>query len=135
MECDWAVICEHAIVAIDGRMSAIGVFDAMEPEAFPYQHDALAIVLRLHGMPERTFQLRVEFAKPNGDVLHQAEGTVTMQPTGVAYLTTRVVGLTFPEPGRYVVKFSTGGRTIKSLSLRMTQQAGERPARPPATFH
>ena len=133
MECDWAVICDYALTAQDGKVSVIGMYDAIMATAFPATHPTMAAVFRLRAIPNATEPVKVEVARPNGDVLHGFEGNITIGATGVFTLIVNVVGLTFPEEGRYSFRVLTNNRLLKSVALRLHRVHPGGPAPPMPT--
>lgn len=123
-------VCDYAFPAEGGKPCIIGIFDVIHATAFPAAHPYMAIALRLRGQAHEIVPLKMELARPNGDVLVTLQGEVTIAADGSAFLTMNIINTQFPEPGRYVVKVVSGGQTLISHSLEV-QKTVAPPQAPP----
>lgn len=119
LTCEWAVICDYAVVAQDGKVSAIGIFDELGGASFPLTHPELWFVARLRGEPNTTARLLLEIVRPDDETMHDLGGSVSVGPAGVHTIALRFVMLPFPEPGRYTFRLSADTRAIRTVSLRV----------------
>ncbi len=119
-EVEYLHVCDSAFMAEGGKHCIIGIFDVISAVSFPATHPTLTIAVRLRGQAHEVVPLRIELGRPNGDALGQpVQASVTIDESGSAFINMNVVGTQFPEPGRYTVKISSGGRQLASHSLRL----------------
>jgi hypothetical protein len=133
MDCEWAVICDHALLSHDGKVSVIGIHDMVTLPAFPATAPVLFAVFRLRGTPNSSHQLRLELVAPGGEAIEHLAGEAWLGSTGVHTLMLALDDLTFPTPGRYSVRLSAGDRVIKSMALRMVLVVAGAPPPPAPT--
>src|ERR1019366_10275835 len=114
-EVEYLHVCDSAFMAEGGKHCIIGIFDVIHAMNFPATHPTLTIAARLRGQAHELVPLRIELGQPNGEILGQpVQAEVTIDEGGSAFINMNVVGTQFPEPGRYTVKISSGGRTLAS---------------------
>jgi hypothetical protein len=131
-EVDYMHVCDFAFGGEGGKHCIIGIFSVIHAQTFPATHPYMAIAVGFNGTPHERLAARIELGRPNGDVLVGMDGQIAMNADGAAHLNANFVGLAFPEPGRYTIKVSSGGRTLTTQSLRLLRMPAAG-ATPPAT--
>src|SRR5262245_41417029 len=112
-------ICDSAFMAEGGKHCIIGFFDVIGSTAFPALHAAMTVAMRVRGQVHETVTLRVELARPNGEVLAAMPVNVTLDDRGSHFVNLNMVGTKFQEPGRYLVKVSEGRQTLVSHPIHL----------------
>jgi hypothetical protein len=112
-------VCDYAFTAEGGKPCIIGIFDNIFAATFPATHPMMAIALRFRGSAHELLQVKIELARPSGDAIATMQGEVTIGGDGSSFMQVNMAGVTFPEPGRYVVKVSSAGKTLTSHSLQV----------------
>jgi hypothetical protein len=123
-------ICDYAFPAEGGKPCVIGIFDVIHATTFPAMHPHMAIALRLRGHADEVVPVKIELARPNGDVLTTLESDVTVGQDGSSFIAMNMINMQFPDPGRYIFKVTSAGHTLISHSLQLHLQKMQTP--PPA---
>jgi hypothetical protein len=123
-EVEYLHVCDYAFAGQGNKPCVIGIFDRISAPAFPVAHALMAIAIQLRGTPHEIVPIKIELARPSGDVLVQMEGQVPVSDGGGAFINFNLINTQFPEPGRYVVKVSSAGRTLVSHSLTLAKIPG-----------
>ncbi len=127
-------LCDYAFAGEGGKACIIGVFEAISASVFPCTHPMMYVAAKFQGTPHEVVRARLEISRPNGEVLVQMEPELVMSADGTGNLHVQMVGIAFPEPGRYSVKILSGGRTLVSQSLHLTRLQSQG-AQPPPRAH
>lgn len=130
-EIEYLHVCDYAFMADGGKPCIIGIFDNLSAAAFPATHPVMAVAMRLRGTAHEILKLKVDLARPNGDVLVTMQGEVTLGPDGSAFMQMNIAGAQFPEAGRYVFKVSSGGKNLTSHSLQVLKSQPQIQSAPP----
>ena len=112
-------ICDYAFPAEGGKACIIGIFSDLGAGTFPASHPYMAVAVQLQGQAHEVIPVRIELDGPDGTAISSVENTVAAGADGRAFLVLNMVGTQFPEPGRYGVKVSSGGRVLAAQSLRV----------------
>jgi hypothetical protein len=124
---DYMHICDYAFLTQGGKPSMIGLFEGITAATFPAAHPHMSVAFHFLDAPHAVINYVLEIGRPNGEVLSRAEQRAHAGSSGGAFVSVDLVGLPFPEAGRYVFKVVLGGRTLASRSLhveKITQAAG-----------
>jgi hypothetical protein len=123
-EVEYMHICDYAFPGQGDKPCMIGVFDRIFASSFPAAQPYMSIAVQIHGTPHEIVKIKIELGRANGDVLVSMEGELSVNANGGAFLNFNMVNTQFPEPGRYVVKVSSAGRTLVSQSLHLMKAQG-----------
>lgn len=118
-ELEYMHICDHAFVTDGGKQCIIGIFEQVFASNFPATHASMFVAARLTGTPNEPVAVKVEIGRPNGDALASAQANITIGQDAAANLQVNFIGVQFPEAGRYTVKVSVAGKTLRSQSLHL----------------
>lgn len=113
------VLCDHAIVGQDGKISLIGIFDRIAVPGVPVQHPRFFVVAIFDIMPG-TYAVRVELIDPTGhDVLHEQniQIPVSAAPGQKGNLVAELNMLPFEFAGRYDFNLFIADEYLGSISL------------------
>jgi hypothetical protein len=125
------VICDYALTAQDGKISAIGIFGQITVGRLPSVHGQFFIVAVLEADPG-THELSLQVVSPSGEPLLQSPPTMTMEVppnTTTANIVADVKGLQIRELGRHRIELRAGDRVLGTTPFNVNlawaqQQAG-----------
>ncbi len=130
LELHTLLLCDYAMTAQDGKISAIGVFSQINLQRLPAAHGRCFIVAILEATPgphELTFQV----ISPSGRAtLQQAPRLGIEVPANAttANIVAELKGMRLEEIGRYRIEVRSGDRLLGSspftANLIMRQQPG-----------
>ena len=130
LELHTLLLCDYAMTAQDGKISAVGVFSQINLQRLPAAHGRCFIVAILEATPgphELTFQV----ISPSGRAtLQQAPRLRIEVPANAttANIVAELKGMRLEEIGRYRIEVRSGERLLGSspftANLIMRQQAG-----------
>ena len=130
LELHTLLLCDYAMTAQDGKISAVGVFSQINLQRLPAAHGRCFIVAILEATPgphELTFQV----ISPSGRAtLQQAPRLRIEVPANAttANIVAELKGMRLEEIGRYRIEVRSGDRLLGSspftANLIMRQQAG-----------
>jgi hypothetical protein len=130
LELHTLLLCDYAITAQDGKISAIGVFSQINVQRLPAAHGRCFIVAILEAAPGRhdmTFQVISPSGRPT---LQQAPRLrIDVPPNAsTANIVAEVKGMRIEEIGRYRIELRAGDRVLGSspfvANLILRQQPG-----------
>lgn len=108
------VLCDYALTAQDGKVSAIGIFSQINVARLPVTHPRLFIVAMLEAEPgAHTLTIRV--VGPTGAQLLQRPPQLRMEvPAGAksANIVADLKGMRIEELGRHTVELRAGERLL-----------------------
>ena|SRR5438034_797652 len=130
-EADYLHVCDFALTGEGGKPCIIGIFDTIQSSHFPTTHPSMYVSTKLQGTPHEVIHAaRIDIGRPNGDVVaHFDFPDVTMSADGSANIHIQFANTTFPEAGRYTVRFLIAGRALVTRSIRVNRI--QAPAAPP----
>ena len=130
LELHTLLLCDYAMTAQDGKISAIGVFSQINLQRLPAAHGRCFIVAILEATPgphELTFQVISPSGRPT---LQQAPRLRIEVPANAttANIVAELKGMRLEEIGRYRIEVRSGDRLLGSspftANLIMRQQPG-----------
>ncbi len=116
------VLCDHAMVSQDGKLSLIGIFDRIAVPGLPVQHPRFFVVA-VFDMAPGEYTVRVELIDPTGASVLQEQGVEI--PVGVAEagqsgnLVAELNMLPLEFAGRYDFNLYVGTDRLGSISLNV----------------
>ena len=127
MEVGFGMLAVFAELAPDGKVSVIGGdIDTLKGKFPATLGMPLYVVLKLifyPGETERDYELVMQVISPSGNVIQGGGQTIRPGSPARPNLPTKVgvllilQGLTIPEVGDYLIRFTLNGRVIKELPL------------------
>lgn len=113
------LLCDYALTAQDGKISALGVFSQINVARLPAVHPRLFIVAVLDAAPG-SHELTLQVVSPKGTPLLAQAPRMRMQvPEGAstANIVADLNGLQIEELGRHEVELREGSRLLGSTPL------------------
>jgi Family of unknown function (DUF6941) len=113
------LLCDHALTAQDGKISAVGIFSQINVARLPAVHPRLFIVAVLDAAPG-THELSLQVVSPQGTPLLAQPPRMRMEvPDGAttANIVADLNGLEIKELGRHEVELREGSRILGSAPL------------------
>ena len=124
------LLCDYALTAQDGKISAVGVFSQINVARLPATHGRCFIVAILEADPG-PHELSIQVVSPSGrDTLTQAPRLrIEVPPTATtANIVADLKGMRLEEIGRHRIEVRSDGRQLGSapfnVNLVMRQQPG-----------
>jgi hypothetical protein len=124
------LLCDYALTAQDGKISAIGVFSQINVARLPATHGRCFIVAILEASPGR-HELTIQVVGPSGQPsLQQAPRLrIEVPPTATtANIVADLKGMRLAELGRHRIEVRAGDRLLGStpfnVNLILRQQPG-----------
>jgi hypothetical protein len=122
------VICDHAITANDGKISAIGIFGQITVNRLPSVHGRFFIVAVMEADPG-SHALTLQVISPSGQAMLPDPPTMRLEVppnTTTANIVADMQGLQVRELGRHRIELRAGdrllGTTPFNVNLAWTQQ-------------
>jgi hypothetical protein len=125
------LMCDYAITAQDGKISAVGVFSQINLQRLPATHGRCFIVAILEASPGR-HELSFQVVAPSGrHVLQQAPRLrIDVPPTATsANIVAELKGMRLEEIGRHRIEVRAGDRLLGSTPFTANVMIRQRPAR------
>jgi hypothetical protein len=124
------LLCDYALTAQDGKISAIGVFSQINVVRMPATHGRCFIVALLEATPG-THDLSIQVVAPSGQpTLQQAPRLrIDVPPTATsANIVADLKGMRLSEIGRHRIEMRAGDQVLGSspftVNLILRQQPG-----------
>ena len=124
------LLCDYALTAQDGKISAVGVFSQINVARLPATHGRCFIVAILEANPG-PHELSIQVVSPSGrDTLTQAPRLrIEVPPSATtANIVADLKGMKLEEIGRHRIEVRSEGRQLGSapfnVNLVMRQQPG-----------
>ena len=124
------LLCDYALTAQDGKISAVGVFSQINVSRMPATHGRCFLVAILEAAPGEHDLAFGIVAPSGGEVLQQAPRLrINVPPTATtANIVAELKGLRLGEIGRHRLEVRSGSTVIGStpfvVNLVMRQQPG-----------
>jgi hypothetical protein len=133
-----ALICDHAIIDQQGKLSVLGIFDRIWVERFPAIHPRLHLVLRLKGRRTEVgdHTVLIQLVDDTGREILRGEGNVQIgePPAGIVDIEAAAV-LAFDVPlekaGTYTFEIAVDGARVASVPIMVTQMPASAHHAPP----
>lgn len=123
------VLCDHALVSQDGKLSLIGIFDRIAVPSLPIQHPRFFVVA-VFDMAPGNHMVRVELLDPTGHNVLQEQGVqIPVSVAGVGQsgnLIAELNMLPLDFAGRYDFNLYVGDERAGIISL--TVEIGSAPS-------
>jgi hypothetical protein len=117
------VVCDSTYQSSDGKLALVGLFNRVSAARFPATHPKMAIYVSLtDARPGTRCKLDIVHAETDKPII-EAEGPLPgeAEPTTIIDLNFELNGVTFPEPGRYYVRFFANGYPLLMRPFDVTK--------------
>lgn len=125
------VLCDHALISQDGKLSLIGIFDRIMVPGLPIQHPRFFVVA-VFDMAPGNYTVRVELLDPTGhNVLREQDVEIPVSVAGLGEsgnLLAELNMLPLDFAGRYDFNLYVGENRAGTISL--TIEVGRPPGYP-----
>ena len=120
-----AVLCDHALVGQDGKLSLLGIFRNISVSDLPAQHPRMFVVAVL-GVDQGQHAVVVRLLDPEGRPAMPHQPEIAVHSSGGGQDVNVVVelnNLSFAAYGNYRFDLEVDGRTIGSLPVSIGQMS------------
>ena len=125
------VLCDHAMIGQDGKLSLIGIFDRIGVVQVPAQHPRFFVVSVLQG-DASDGTVEMELQAPSGQTLMQEQ--ISIDPEAIAEgsgnLIAEITMLPLEMVGRYEFRLRNNGQTLGIIPLNVDAVEVEQPFQP-----
>ena len=118
-----AVLCDHALVGQDGKVSVLGIFRNISVSDLPAQHPRMFVVAVL-GLDAGAHEVVVRLRGPDGRPAMQHAPEMTVHSSGDSQDVNVIVelnNLSFTSYGEFRFDLDLDGRTAESLAVSIVQ--------------
>lgn len=118
-----AVLCDHALVGQDGKVSVLGIFRNISVSDLPAQHPRMFVVAVL-GLEAGPHAVVVQLRGPDGRPAMQHAPEMTVHSSGDSQDVNVIVelnNLSFASYGEYRFDLEVDGHTTESLAVSIVQ--------------
>ncbi len=118
-----AVLCDHALVGQDGKVSVMGIFRNISVSDLPAQHPRMFVVAVL-GLDAGAHAVVVQLRGPDGRPAMQHAPEMTVHSSGDSQDVNVIVelnNLSFASYGEYRFDLDVDGHTTESLAVSIVQ--------------
>jgi len=118
-----AVLCDHALVGQDGKVSVLGIFRNISVSDLPAQHPRMFVVAVL-GLDAGPHAVVVQLRGPDGRPAMQHAPEMTVHSSGDSQDVNVIVelnNLSFASYGEYRFDLDVDGHTTESLAVSIVQ--------------
>ena len=123
------VLCDHALIGQDGKLSLIGIFDHIGVVQLPAQHPRFFVVAVLQGEAHGRF-VEMELAAPSGQTLMREQ--IGIDPAAISEgsgnLIAEVTMLPLEMTGRYEFRLHADGQVLGVIPLTVDAVDTNQPA-------
>jgi hypothetical protein len=115
------VLCDHALIGQDGKLSVIGIFDHIAVVRLPAQHPRFFLVCVLQGATSAS-AVEMELIAPDSRVLMHESIPVDPEQIsqGNGNLIAEITMLPLDQVGRYEFRMLSAGRDIGRIALNVS---------------
>src|SRR4030042_2506047 len=123
ISCNIFVLCDHAIISREQKLSIIGIFDQFYVANLPASWPRMFLVAVLSGEPQKEYPLKLSLVMPEGaqNNFPEKEVKVTLGPNGRANLMTELANFPLPVAGLYKVLLKVNDNTVGELEFRVNK--------------
>lgn len=117
------VLCDHATVSQEQKLSIIGIFDQFFVANLPANWPKMFLVTVLRGQPNSQYPLSLKIIppQPTTQVLPEKQLEVTLGPNGKANLITELVNFSLPTPGTYKIQLLSDKKTVAEIEFKVNK--------------
>jgi hypothetical protein len=126
MKLIYALTCDHAFLSIDRKVNIIGVFETINAQAFPVNHQKFTLVGSISPSKDK-FKMAIDIvAEDTGKSILKdvQERDVILPPNNENKnfnFIIEILNTVFPKAGYYLVKIVANGETLSSQKLLLLQ--------------
>lgn len=134
MDVTLAVVADYANVSQDGKLNILGVFQEVNPLAFPTAIPQMFLIVSFEASPaefETEKNIRIALLEADGTEVMAMEGPIVVQRpvrSGSRAFINQIVGLqglAFQNPGDYAFHILVNGEEKRAVPLRVNDVPDE----------
>jgi len=120
---DIFVLCDHALISREQKLSIIGIFDQFFVANLPTSWPKMFLVAVVSGEPQKEYSLRLKLVSPKAgeNKLPDKELKVTLGANGKANIMTELANFPLPDAGVYKISLETEEETVGALEFRVNK--------------
>ncbi len=126
------VLCDHALIGQDGKLSVIGIFDHIAVVRLPAQHPRFFLVCVLQGATS-SGSVEMDLIAPDGRMLMHESIQVDPEQVsqGNGNLIAEITMLPLEQVGRYEFRMLSGGLDLGRIPLHVSMAEEQLAEYPP----
>lgn len=127
VKADIFVLCDHASISQEQKLSIIGVFDNFFVSNIPAVWPRMYLVAVLKGEPDKEYNLKLKIVPPKGVQASFPEKELTLKfgPGGKTNFMTEMINFQLPAPGKYKIQLSSAAKTVGDLEFTVTKRTND----------
>ena len=120
---DIFVLCDHALISREQKLSIIGIFDQFFVANLPTSWPKMFLVAVVSGEPQKEYSLKLKLAPPKAgeNKLPDKELKVTLGANGKANIMTELANFPLPDAGVYKISLEGEEGTVGELEFRVNK--------------
>lgn len=126
MKLIYALVCDHAFLSLDRKVNIIGVFETINAQSFPVNHQKFTLVGSV--VPSNNkFKMAIDIvAEDTGkSILRDVQEREVVLPANNGgknfNFIIEILNTVFPKAGHYQIKVVIDGETLSDLKLLLLQ--------------
>lgn len=126
MKLTYALVCDHAFLSIDRKVNIIGVFETINAQSFPVNHQKFTLVGSIAPSKD-TFKMAIDIVAEDTEksILKDVQERDVILPANNAgknfNFIIEILNTVFPQAGYFLVKIVIDGKPLSSLKLLLLQ--------------
>ncbi len=114
--------CDYAMVAQDGKLSVIGIFDRIFVRSLPAQHPSMCFVVVAKGEPGSDHKIKLVTTAPSGKKINEMPITIKTNTEGYFNVIATLNNLPITEQGVLTIDCFDGDKKVgsKEVVISMT---------------
>jgi len=127
VKADIFVLCDHASISQEQKLSIIGIFDNFFVANTPAIWPRMYLVATLKGEPDQEYPMKLKIVPPKGAQASFPEKELTLKfgPGGKTNFMTEMVNFQLPAPGKYKIQLISGTKNVGELEFSVTKRTND----------
>lgn len=123
LKADIFVLCDHALISREQKLSIIGIFDQFFVANLPTSWPKMYLVAVVSGEPQKEYALKLKLLPPkqSDNKFPDKELKVTLGTNGRANIMTELANFPLPEAGVYKISLEGEKETVGELEFRVNK--------------
>lgn len=124
VKADIFVLCDHASISQEQKLSIIGIFDNFFVANIPATWPRMYLVAVLKGEPDKEYNLKLKIVPPKGAQASFPEKDLTLKfgPGGKTNFMTEMINFQLPAPGKFKIQLLNAAKTVGELEFTVTKR-------------
>ncbi|GEM_PF-4390341 len=127
VKADIFVLCDHASISQEQKLSIIGIFDNFFITETPATWPRMYLVATLKGDPDKEYPLKLKILPPKGvqASFNEKELNLKFGAGGKTNFMTELLNFQLPAPGKYKIQLTSGEKLVSELEFSVTKRNAE----------